>query len=219
MDEPRPKPRIRLFFSLSNLLILTAGMAAMQPWRTWEPDPTEVNYDVKVVRVKTTENLAAAENAKLLTDLANIYKPNKTVLIRPAANMELLSELTLTAMTKSEAVYDLANAPPGPGAAKLDSLKVKLKPYKAEDQIESIIEGSLYFANENPDLSATMQSTSTGFAVRPGATEVIELRLNPKSPQGKDGLRYFVVVTPSLPPTFAWVASSPGAKPVLQKKK
>lgn len=221
MDEP--KPRLRLFFSLSNLLILTAGlaigMAAMQPWRTWEPDPIEVAYDVKVIRAKLSPSQTSAERAKVLTEIGAIFTPNKTTFAPKPANMELLGESTLSAMTKSEAAYELANASPGSDASKLDSFQIKLKPDKAEGQIVSLIEGRLYWANEKPELGKTSQWISSAFSVQPGATQVIELHLNSKSPQGKDGLRYFVVVTPSLVPKFRWVASNPGGKATLQKTK
>lgn len=223
MDEPKQKPRFQPYFSLSNLLILTAGlaigMAAMQPWRTWEPDPTEVNYDIKIVRVTEARNLTAAQDAKLLTDLATIYASNKSGFVKASPNIKLLGNTTLRAMTKSEATYELASVSPSDDDPKLDSIQINLRPYKADAAIESIVEAKLYWKPENPSFGKTMQGFSRPLSTSPGATEIVEVQLTSNRPSKNTNARYFVVVTPSLPPTFAWVASSPGAKPVLQKKK
>lgn len=110
MDEPKPKPRFRPYFGLSQLLILIAGLAigmtSVQPWRTWEKEPIAVEYEVKVVRFskKTAPMELYPDDESIEKKVLEIFEGREVYRIAPP-ELTLLGSASLETATRAQTSF------------------------------------------------------------------------------------------------------------------
>jgi hypothetical protein len=199
MDEPKQKPRFRPYFGLSQLLILTAGlaigMASVQPWRTWEKDPVAVEYEVKVVRFfsKSAPKELYPDDVSIEKKVLEIFEGRGVIRVAPP-EMTLVGSATLETATRAQTTFRIISPNPSSEASQLTGIQINLLPYDTTNSIKSLYESNLSW-----NWDEEWQSHSEAINIAPENSKVIELNQFRELEH-----RYFVVITPYLPPQSPW---------------